>query len=429
MRRMAFRIFWAASYDFPYVGMWLPPVGDNETWPVPLLDRDLSKLPYRPAEMSISRLEDRARRVREAGFYLLNYFNCSAFQAHFKGAEGSDNNLPEDQLWKSGDALLRRKLAGSIWRDAKGEESYGEWNGSIILDPASPEYQAYLIEQARWHNQKIPDAAGICMDRMWWASGSLKGKWAMEPVDFGADDDVGWYNGLRGRFFGEAFKEFLSRLGPAMHDAGKVIFYNPCMAYRLECYKDVDGFFDEAWPENVKGAFPNLNGVALLALRKPAILWTSNSGLVKQNPDAFFQRHLLLGVYPSAPLPQNDHMIQPDPAIDAQYMDYGPLMDAMRGKQWVLAPHCIEVEGQTAKANLFAVPDGWAAPITFGPANGTVTVVLRNVQGLGEGLHCDALLPGVNEPEAVQAKLRDGALELQVALKRGCAMLRIKRAN
>ncbi len=58
-----------------------------------------------------------------------------------------------------------------------------------------------------------------------------------------------WAGLTRGRFFGEAFKEFLSRLGPAMHDAGKVIFYNPCMAYRLECYKDVDGFFDEAWPE------------------------------------------------------------------------------------------------------------------------------------------------------------------------------------
>ncbi len=429
LKQIAFRIFWAASYDFPYVGMWLPPVGDNDTWQVPLLDRDLSKLPYRPPEMSIAQLEDRARRVREAGFYLLNYFNCSEFQARLKGSEAEDSSAREEQLWRAPCAFLRRKLADGVWRDAGGRESYGGWNGTIITDPAAPHFQAYLLDQARWHNRKIPDASGICMDRMWWASGSLKGKWAMESVDFGGDDGVGWYEGLPGRYFGEAFREFLSKLGPVMHDAGKVIFYNPCMAYRLECYRDVDGFFDEAWPENVKGAFPNLNGVALLALRKPAILWTSNGSLIQGDPDSFFQRHLLLGVYPSAPFPQNDHMIQPDSSIDAQYMAYGPLMDAMRGKKWVLAPHCLEIEGQAAKANLFAVPDGWAVPITFGPTNGTVKVVLRNIQGLGEALNCDAHVPGIQEPQAVQANFRDAALTLQVALKRGCAMVRIKRAN
>jgi hypothetical protein len=424
LRQMAFRIFWAASYDFPYFGMWLPPVEDNETWRVPLLDRDLSKLPYRPAEMSIARLEDRARRVRKAGFYLLNYFNCSEFQARLNGAD--EGGAPEEQLWKNPHAFLQRRISDGIWRDAKGQESYGGWNGTIIMDPAAPNFQAYLLNQVRWHNNKIPDAAGICMDRMWWASGSLKGKWAMEPVNFGGDDGVGLYKGLPGRFFGDAFKKFLSKLGPVMHDAGKVIFYNPCMAYRLECYRDIDGFFDEAWPENEKGAFPNLNGVALLAIRKPAILWTSNSDLVKQDPDSFFQRHLLLGVYPSAPFPQNDHLIQPDPSVDAQYMVYGPLMDAMRGKRWVLEPHCIEVQNHAAKANLFAVSGGWVAPITFGPRDGTVTVVLRNFSAVRQRMQCDALLPGVSEPEAVQASWRDGSLELQVPLKRGCAMLRVR---
>ncbi len=101
-------------------------------------------------------------------------------------------------------------------------------------------------------------------------------------------------------------------------------------------------------------------------------------------------------------------------------------MVAMRGKKWVLEPHCIEVEDHAAKANLFAVLGGWVAPITFGPANGTVKVVLRNVQGLGENLHCDALLPGVQQAQAVQASFRDGELALQVPLKRGCAMVRIK---
>ena len=429
LKQMAFRIFWAASYDFPYFGMWLPPVGDNETWLLPLLDRDLSKLPYRPSEMSITLLEDRARRVREAGFYLLNYFNCSEFQAQIKGSEPGAGNLPEEQLWKDPGAFLWRKLADGVWRDANGRVSYGGWNGTIITDPAAPHFQAYLLNQARWHNQKIPDAGGICMDRMWWASGSLQGKWAMETVNFGGDDGVGWYQGLAGRHFSEAFKEFLSQLGPVMHDAGKVIFYNPCMAYRLECYRDVDGFFDEAWPENVKGGFPNLNGVALLAVRKPATLWTSDGSLIKHDPDSFFQRHLLMGVYPSAPHPQNDHLIQPDPSVDAEYAVYGPLMDAMRGKKWVLAPHCIAVEGGEAKANLFAVSGGYAAPVTFGPREGTVKVIMRNLPGLTEEVHWEELLPGSQQPQTLPATFKDGVLELQVPLKRGCAMLRVVNAS
>jgi hypothetical protein len=434
LKRMAFRIFWAASYDFPYFGMWLPPVGDAETWRVPVLDRDLSKLPYRPSEMSIAQLEDRARRVRAAGFYLLNYFNCSEFQGQLKATDIDAGSIPEEQLWKDPDGFLNRKLADGVWRDASGRESYGGWNGTIITDPAGPHFQAYLLDQARWHNRKIPDAAGLCMDRMWWASGSLKGKWAMETVDFGGDDGVGWYNGLHGRHFSESFKQFLSQLGAVMHGADKVIFYNSCMAYRIDCYRDVDGFFDEAWPGNEKRAFPHLNGVALLALRKPATLWTSNGTWIKDDPDAFFQRYLYLGVYPSAPHSQNDHMIQPDPSVEAQYAAYGPLMDAMRGKKWVLEAHCIEVAGGKAKANLFAVPSGWVAPIAFGPQEGTVTVVLRNLPGLGanrlgEPLHCDALLPGVPQPQSVQSAFKHGALEIQVPLKRGCAMLRIRNAH
>jgi hypothetical protein len=428
LKRMAFRLFWAASYDFPYVGMWLPPVGDNETWPIPQLDHDLSKLPYRPAAMSIAQLRDRARRVRESGFYLLNYFNCSEFQASIKG-KLAETNLPEDQLWKNADAFFRKELAAGLWRDAKGRESYGGWNGTTIMDPSEPHTQSYLLAQARWHNEKIPDAAGICLDRMWWASGSLQGKWALESVDFGEDDGVGWYTGLRGRHFSEAFEQFLSQLGPVMHGAGKVIFYNPCMAYRLECYRNVDGFFDEGWPENEKRSFPNLNGVALLALHKPATLWTSNGSWIKDDPDGFFQRHLLMGVFPSAPFPQNDHMLQPDPAVDAEYMTYGPLMDALRGKQWVLEPHCIEVEGSAAKANLFAVPGGYVAPVAFGPRDGTVEVILRNVRGLTEAARFDALLPGVEVPQAVRTAFRDGALDLQVPLKRGCAVLRVMNVS
>jgi len=104
-------------------------------------------------------------------------------------------------------------------------------------------------------------------------------------------------------------------------------------------------------------------------------------------------------------------------------------MAAMRGKKWVLAPHAIEVVGNVAKANLFEVPGGYAAPVTFGPQDGTVKVILRNLPGLKEDVHCEALLPGVQQPQTVRTTFRDGALELQVPLKRGCAMLRVVKVS
>jgi hypothetical protein len=199
------------------------------------------------------------------------------------------------------------------------------------------------------------------------------------------------------------------------------------MCYRLDLMREVDGFFGETWP--TQHGYTCLNGTGFLALRKPGIVWTDNASTLNPDPDAYFQRHLHMGAYPMAPYPKNDHSITPDPEADSKYLEYGPLMVAMRGKKWVLEPHCVEIEGHAAKANLFTVPGGYAVPVTFGPKDGTVKVVLRNLPGLSDAWHCEALLPGAQEPHAVHIALRDTALELQVPLKRGCAMVQIKQSS
>ena len=129
-------------------------------------------------------------------------------------------------------------------------------------------------------------------------------------------------------------------------------------------------------------AGPALNSTGLLCLRRPALGWTSGEQDIRPDPDAFFQRHLHLGVYPTAPYPGNNHCIGPSPWADEQYLAYGPLLDAMRGKRWVLLPHCIEVAGNAAKVNLFEVPGGYAMPVTFAGRAKSVEVVLRGLSGL-----------------------------------------------
>ena len=54
------------------------------------------------------------------------------------------------------------------------------------------------------------------------------------------------------------------------------------------------------------------------------------------------------------------------PKADRLYLDYGPLLDAMRGRKWVLAAHCVEAVEPGVKVNLFQMPGGYVLPVTFG---------------------------------------------------------------
>ncbi len=134
------------------------------------------------------------------------------------------------------------------------------------------------------------------------------------------------------------------------------------------------------------------------------------------------QRHLYLGVFPTAPYPFNNHCITPDAKADRLYMDYGPLLDVMRGRKWVLAARCVEAADANVKVNLFQTPGGYALPVTFAGKTKSVKVLVRNIPGL-EKLHAKALRPGDEASVLVPAEFKEGVLELQVPLKRGCAMV------
>ena len=210
----------------------------------------------------------------------------------------------------------------------------------------------------------------------------------------------------------------MSQLGPVMHKADKVIYCN-FMIMRLELGRELDGIYTE-FGNNGNA----LNASALLGTRKPVVAWTYNETLRQPNPDAFMQRHLYLGAFPTAPYPNNNHCINPEPEADRHYLDYGPLLQAMRGKKWVLTPHCVETSTPGVKANLFQVPGGYALPVTFGGSAETATVHVRNLKGLAKA-KCQALLPGADSAVPIPTTFKDGVLELQIPLKRGCAMVRI----
>jgi hypothetical protein len=421
LKQMAFSVLWEAAFDWPYMGMYFPPLDADETWLSAGYNSSGEHIPELVKQLSYRTLNDRARKLNKDGFHYLSYFNFDAWgwQDVFN-LKVVNANLPQKYWWTDPVTFLQQKVADGILRDERGGEAIIE--GLVVMDGDGPNYQADILEQIRRQLEKIPEASGLAIDRIWWGVDWTTS--GARPVNYGADDLVGWYQGRPGRHFSVSYKDTLAKLGPLLHGADKVIFFNPCLSYRLDHMREVDGFFGEVWP-TVKG-YTGVNGTGFLALRKPGIVWTADPSTLKPDPDAYFQRHLHMGVYPMVPYPKNDHSITPDPWADQYYLDYGPLLVAMRGKKWVLAPHAIEVAGNVAKANLFEVPGGYTAPITFGPQDGTAKVILRNLPGLSEKVHSEALLPGVPQPQTVRAAFKDGTLELQVPMKRGCAVVRIK---
>ena len=413
MKKMAFSVNWRASFDFPYMGMFLPPVDGKVEWKR-----------FGSGTTSIAGMQEYARGMKALGFHVLNYFNVTEFGARVRYPAPPRKAKKDSDLWKDCNDFIYYKMSRALLRVPDGMTSqslkfypkstpggvYYTWEDAVVMDCGEPVYKEFLLDQARRHIAEIPDADGICIDRMDW----------LRMYNEQRDDGVSWFEGRPARSLLNSWKDLLAELGPLMHRADKVVFVNN-HDKRLDLLRHVDGIFDEF---TYAGA--PLNTTALLCIRKPALGWTADEGPIKQEgPDNFFQKYLYLGVYPMAPFPGNDHSIRPSEWVDRQYLDYGPLLACMRGKKWVLAPHPIEVKDGAAKANLFQVPGGFVVPVVFGGRKESVTVTLRNIGGLSSKATCQALHPGEEQWRVVAARMRETGLEMDVPLRRGCAMVKV----
>ncbi|MBI5831950.1 MAG: NPCBM/NEW2 domain-containing protein [Armatimonadetes bacterium] len=393
LRRMGFRVNWKLSDDFPYMGMFIPPVKDaSERWQ---RANDEPQPPGKPRDTSCQQLNDYARWMRSQGFAVLSYFNVTEFGRKLPAALPAAKRAADDPLlWLESGDWLRFRLPTAAFAPPKLTcyEAY-------VTDCGDPAYQRHILEQAERHIRLLPDTSGICIDR---------GDW-LKYYNPNADDGISLYEGRPARALVESWKSLMAQLGPTMHRAGRFIFSNP-MHPRLDLVGQLDGLYTEF------GNQPTvINGLSLLCLDKPLLCWTTDGDALD---DAFFQRHLYLGAWPTAPYPSNNHCITPSAERDRWYFDYGPLFDLQRGRHWVLEPGCVSADA--AKANLFRLPDGWLAPVVMASAP-TVRVKLR---GPGLGVAWRAHYPGRADSLPVEAEADGDAVVLTVSTVRGCAVLR-----
>jgi len=106
MRRMAFGVNWKASFDFPYMGMFIPPVGSETT----------SWTRYGGGTTTLRAMRDYAAGMRRLGFHVLSYFNVTEFGAGITDPPPPGKSANDEDLWKNADDFLYGRLAGAILR-------------------------------------------------------------------------------------------------------------------------------------------------------------------------------------------------------------------------------------------------------------------------------------------------------------------------
>jgi hypothetical protein len=348
--------------------------------------------------------------MEKSGFHVLEYFVTTEGGNYIADEPPERKAKADSELWRDGNDFIHYQIPSAVIRDHDGKIMYSNWFGDVVLDPAEPCWQKLLLEQAETLVKELPYSSGICIDRMDWLT-------VYNPH---RDDGVSWVDGRPARSLLNSWKETVGKLAAILHRAGKFVYANTIVT-RIDCCGSLDGFYNEY------GDFPcSLNLSALMAVHKPAIAWTRDINTLRPDPDAFFQRHLHLGVFPTVPFPGADHTIPEDPWVDRCYLDYGPLLTAIRGKQWVLKPHVISVNDHAASANLFKVPGGYAIPVTFAENANEVTVILRNLLEVRERITSITVLhPGEDKVSTVQGKTVGQEVRITVPVKRGCALVKL----
>eukprot|EP01065_Artemidia_motanka_P042405 TRINITY_DN568_c0_g1_i6.p1 TRINITY_DN568_c0_g1~~TRINITY_DN568_c0_g1_i6.p1 ORF type:complete len:582 (+),score=175.74 TRINITY_DN568_c0_g1_i6:80-1747(+) len=439
-RRMAYNLNWDSTARFPWNGEWIPTAADgfNSTW--------LTCFTHEPpdghagegcANVSYSDVAAWYQHQRSNGFSTCVYGNLFEFGWNVKAAwptTGADcNATPTNSsvtLLCHTRRLLVERYGSALLHSARDSGLVcGGLDGSCIMDPdPSLPYLPHLVDMARTSMRKTP-SAGVCIDRQDWVG----------LVNPGADDGVTWFPTVPHKQFAAvramitSWKAAMAAFAEPWHGGGKAVIMND-HSNRLDMMRYVDGIFAEM--ADIDGAgMAHAVGTALATTRLPAFAWNHPKAAdpsLTARLETALQSLLFLGVYPMAPVRNNDHGIGGDCAgscpYDSLYTDFGPLFGALKGKRWLLTAHAVRLSvAEAAVANAFETAAGWAVVVAHAGNRSAVGLSVALPAGAGVGAAA-ALRPGLPNA-AVNVTMSGGRLHATVPLARGCSVLTLTRAR
>lgn len=392
--KMGFRVNWKASFDFACMGVFVAPspLDVHTTW-----------TDIRGHDSSIAKLAQYATAMKQSGFHVLNYFNVTEAGHRIQQPAPQRIAANDDDLWRNPNDWVHHAISNAVLEDPPGRFTYTNWEECVVVDPAEPKYRAHLLDQATRLVRDVPDADGVCIDRMD----------HLARINSKRDDGMSLHNGQpTGAWLLISWMQVMDDLGPIFHQADKVILGNPIGTYSLAAFRHLDGIYTEYWDE--------MEACAMLCMNKPLIVWSG------PYDDAGMQKLLHYGAWPTCPMPGNDHCQGPDLKKEALLADYAPMFDALRGRRWALHARPIACDdAPAARLNLFVIPGGYLATVT-GADIGRATIRLPSLplpSGV-EGLRAWSITPaGAWTPIPVKRRQSDWSVTTE--LGRGCAVVRL----
>lgn len=405
---IAYGFNWYAVRNWPYLGMFMPPVDEGETWQS--WTGFGSGTATKGRTVSYQIIRENHKKMRKRGFHLLEYFNLNEFGYRIKFPYDSTLINENQPLWKESNNLLHQKLKPAMLYTEDNRARFS-WNRCVIMDPGHEVYHTYLMGQAKRMVEKIPEFSGICIDRLDWYEG----------FNYRKDDGVSMVEGKQAWAMPLSLHKIMGPLSGLLHKNNKVIYYNPHLT-RLDFAQYFDGIFDEFGDKGNK-----INLSALLALQKPIVGWIHEQATIENKPDYWMQKYLYLGVYPMAPYPEANHSLEASEWADALFLDYGHIFKVLKGKQWVYTPNVASVENDAAKINVFKTDTGYLVPIVHGDKEGEVNVHLK-LKKLFPHKKFKAYVayPGDKKWSRLRYNGKTNGYHLNVTLKRGMAAVLLK---
>ena len=448
---------WDASFWWPYIGQFLPPVSNaSEQWTSNLGASEqavCSGLPggFRHGQrVSARTIAEHLVGMREIGVSVpLSYFNLFEvgqnvrwpLPAPVPRCQPGGAGTTQARCWNDSSIFISSALSDAVlFQSPDRKQPFYTWQKAIVLDPGVPSYRDFLVAQAQRHFDLLGSAfRGIVIDR---TDHTAKASW-------GRDDGELWCGAPCASMllaWLEASKEVSAiihgepRRGGAQATPGEepLMLINFDGSARADLLRHADGIFSESGDVL-------LNSLGLSTVAMPAVGWTYQGsrgpGSMQLN-HAYLQHHLRMGVHPMAPVHGADHSLDDrSAAVDALFKDYGPLFRRLRATRWGLdRSHVVRVHPPPSEGgplhNVFASmtprssPTPWVVVLALAAeAVDSVLVTLKLPFG-GRPAGCEVMLPGVEQvetAEVVRVRRRgvgtEELLQLEARLMFGCALL------
>ncbi len=200
MKQMAYMTNWDATFPFPYMGLFLPAVKDDEGW-----------LSWRGEYLTYKKIDEYYKQMEDKGFHVLSYFNVTEFGSNILSRSHYNPRLPKRKIWSNSNTYLYKALEPAALyhpHDTTYTNFIYSWDRCIVMDPGEPVYADHLVAQVNRYIEKLPHFKGVTIDRLDWT----------RHYNTRRDDGVSWFNNAPARSLHKSWQSIIGKIAPILHE-------------------------------------------------------------------------------------------------------------------------------------------------------------------------------------------------------------------